>query len=87
LDAAPGVIRPPAAYEGAPGSGDGSGGVGPAPGRANPPASQGIALGPTPSSGPAFNPARPSSERAGPEPFKPWESTPLKQGDDEDWLR
>lgn len=72
LDEAPGVIRPPAANI--------------------PP---GVAAGPTPSSGPARNnpparkwPPQPSAgPRGGPEPFQPWDSTPLRAGDDEDWLR
>jgi 2-dehydro-3-deoxyphosphogluconate aldolase / (4S)-4-hydroxy-2-oxoglutarate aldolase len=85
LDDAPGVIRPPAAWQGAPGSGAGSGGAGSA--RIQPPVQQGVALGPTPSSGPAFQPRRPAAESDGPEPFKPWESEPLRTGDDEDWLR
>ncbi len=72
LDEAPGVIRPPAVNI--------------------PP---GVAAGPTPSSGPARNnppagkwPPQPSAgPRGGPEPFQPWDSTPLRAGDDEDWLR
>ena len=85
LDGAPGIIRPPAAWQG--GNGDGSGGLTPGSGRANPPASHGVALGPTPSSGPAFSPRRPGYDSEGPEPFEPWDSQPLKTGDDEDWLR
>lgn len=72
LDDAPGVIRPPAAWQGAPGSGDGSGGAGhrPTPAAA-------AAHGLTPTSGPA----------GGSDSFRPWDSEPLRQGDDEDWLR
>jgi 2-dehydro-3-deoxyphosphogluconate aldolase/(4S)-4-hydroxy-2-oxoglutarate aldolase len=73
----PGAIRSPNAYAGAPGSGDGSAGAAARPAT---PAAHGL----TPSSGPAFS-SRPAS--SGPEPFEPWESTPLKRGDDEDWLR
>jgi 2-dehydro-3-deoxyphosphogluconate aldolase/(4S)-4-hydroxy-2-oxoglutarate aldolase len=101
LDEAPALIRPPAAWqESAVGSGDGSGGGGS--GRINPAASApppGVALGPTATSGPApnipgtgsrNNPASnvpPPGQRGAPEPFQPWDSTPLQQGDDEDWLR
>ncbi len=68
LDEAPGLIRPPATWEGASGgeAGDGGGQVSPAASAPQP-----VANGST----------------SGPEPFQPWDSTPLRQGDDEDWLR
>lgn len=62
LDEAPGLIRPPAAWQesagAASGSGSGDGGAGAAPEAAN-----------------------------GSDSFRPWDSRPLRQGDDEDWLR
>ena len=89
LDEAPGLIRPPAAWQGTPGSGDGSGGGGS--GRINPaapPPPPGVAAGPTATSGPAANlPPSAAGARNAPEPFQPWDSRPLRQGDDEDWLR
>ncbi|HEX9036442.1 MAG TPA: hypothetical protein VF808_05575 [Ktedonobacterales bacterium] len=84
LDEAPAIIRPPASWQGGAGAGDGSGGAAAAAPRAPAPVSRGINLGPTPSSGPAFTG---NGGGTGPEPFEPWESQPLKAGDDEDWLR
>ncbi len=82
---APGAIHPPAAWQGAPGSGDGAGAGGS--GRINPAnAPQPVAAGLTPTSGPASNLPHNSSGKDSGE-IEPWDSSQIQFGDDEDWLR
>jgi hypothetical protein len=79
--APPGFIRPPTPH-GEAGSDDGSGGLAGRPAPAAASAASEVAHGPTPSSGPAL----PRGQNA-PDAFRPWDSTPINSGDDEDWLR
>lgn len=81
MPVAPGFIRPPTQHDGT-GSGDGSGGLAGRPAPAPAASAAEVAHGPTPSSGPAL-----SRSHSNPDAFRPWDSTPINSGDDEDWLR